>query len=129
MAIACTITKRQNNINPNAQPVYHIKPLIKNTIDVDELAKRISSTCSLTQPDVVACLNALNHELLKALLNGDKVDIAWLGTFKIGMQTKAQVSPERCTKNDIKKIHVNYQPSKTLKTALRSNAKITLPKE
>lgn len=129
MAIPCTINKRQNNINPDAQTVYHIKPLVRHTVDMDELARRISSTCTLTQADVVACLNALNHQLILALLNGDKVDMAWMGTFKIAMQTSAQPNPGLCSKNDIKKIGINYQANGKLKHELQARAKIELPKE
>mgnify|MGYP002712976039 CR=1 FL=1 len=126
MAITCTISKRSNNINSDAEPVYHLKPIVNNTITMDALAKRISDSCTLTHADVVACLNALNHELLRALLDGDKVDMAWLGTFKVALETQSQTAPEQCSKTDVKKIKVNYQPSKPLKTHLQSQATVVL---
>lgn len=129
MAIVCTINKRQNNINQTQEPVYHLKPLVNHTVNMYELAQRISARCSLTEADVVACLNALNHELMRALLDGDKVDMAWMGTYKIALQTKAQVEPGLCSKNDIKRFSVNYQPSAVLKKKLQSQARITLSKE
>lgn len=129
MAISCTINKRQNNINPTQEAVYHLKPVVNHTVDIDALSQRISARCSLTQADVVACLNALNHELMRALLDGDKVDMAWMGTFKIALQTKAQLEPRLCSKNDIKRFSVNYQPSTILKKKLQSQARISLSKD
>lgn len=129
MAISCTINKRQDNINNSQEPVYHLKPVVNDTVDMFELSQRISNKCSLTEADVVACLNALNHELMRALLDGDKVDMAWMGTFKIALQTKAQIEPRLCSKNDIKRFTVNYQPSAILKKKLQSQARITLTKD
>lgn len=126
MAIYCTINKRTNNIQPNAASVYHIKPVVQHTLSVDALAARISNACSLTQADVVACLNALNHELLRALLEGDKVDMAWLGTFKVALETQSQPTAHQCSPLDVKKVKVNYQPSLALKTHLQQQAHVVL---
>lgn len=120
MAITCTITKRANGINKTHQHVYHLKPIITNTLDMDTLATRISDSCSLTHADVVACLSALNKQVTEALKQGNKVDLGWLGSLKIGLETQAQTTPEACSKQDIKRVKINYQPSKQIKKDLKN---------
>ncbi len=126
MAVTCTISKRANGINKTPEHVYHLKPLINQTVDMDELATRISNSCSLTHADVVACISALNKEVIKALKAGDKVDLMWLGSFKIALETEAQPMAQACSKNDIKRVKVNYQPGRHIKKELQafSNFKI-----
>lgn len=120
MAVTCTISKRTNSISATPNHVYHLKPIISRTIDVDEMASRISENCSLTHADVVATLSALNHQILLALKAGHKIDLSWLGSFKIGIETQAHTTPEACGKADIKRVKVNYQPSKNMKKKLKN---------
>jgi len=126
MAVTCTISKRTNGINKTPKHVYHLKPIINKTVDIDELATRISNSCSLTHADVVACISALNKEVIEALKAGNKVDLMWLGSFKIALETQSQISAQSCSKSDIKRVKVNYQPSKQIKKELHafSNFKI-----
>lgn len=121
MSIKCRITKRANGIGQTPKHLYHLKSIIKDSVDVDDISKRISTNCSLTHADVVACLSALNEELLYLLQQGHKVDLSWLGTFKISLMTESQASPDDCGVDDIRQVKVNYQPSKAMKKALQNS--------
>ncbi len=117
MAVNFTISKRGKGLSSQASH-YHLKPIYDSTVTMDELAIRISKACTLTPADVVACLSALNSEIRYQLQNGNKVEIGWLGSFKIAAETTAHPHPELCSKKDIKHIKVNYQPTKEFKRYL-----------
>lgn len=119
MAVKCTISKRANGINNTPKHVYHIKPIVEHTVTMDELATRISDSCSLTHADVVACLSALNKQVVTSLKEGHKVDLMWLGNFKMALETQAHATPTACSKTDIKRVKINYQPSKHIKKQLQ----------
>ena len=117
MAVNFTISKRGKGLSSQASH-YHLKPIYDSTVTMDELAIRISKACSLTPADVVACLSALNSEIRYQLQNGQKVELGWLGSFKIATETTAHASPEQCSKKDIRRVKVNYQPTKEFKRYL-----------
>ncbi len=117
MAVNFTISKRGKGLSNQASH-YHLKPIYDSTVTMDELAVRISKACTLTPADVVACLSALNSEIRYQLQNGQKVELGWLGSFKIATETKAHANPEQCSKKDIRRVKVNYQPTKEFKRYL-----------
>ena len=120
-SITCTISKRGNNIKADASANYHLKAVYNGTIGMDELARRISNKCTLNTSDVIGCLNALNEEILFQLKDGNKVDLGWLGSLKIGLETKAHTSPADCKVTDIQRVKINYQANKTMKRELNHN--------
>lgn len=118
--IKCKVSKRGSGVKTSPTPNYHLKAVCKQHTSMDEIARRISNKCSLTKADVIACLNALNEEVMDQLSGGNKVDLGWLGSFKIGLETKAHPSPEDCKIKDIKRVKVNYLPNKQMKKELNT---------
>ncbi|MBZ9779698.1 hypothetical protein LB452_12265 [Psychroflexus sp. CAK8W] len=117
--ITCTISKRGNGVKADPSANYHLKAVYNRSIGMDELARRISNKCTLNTSDVIGCLNALNEEILFQLKDGNKVDLGWLGSLKIGLEAKAHSSPIDCKVSDIKRVKINYQPNKNLKRELK----------
>ncbi len=126
--IKCIISKRGSGINATPTPNYHVKAVYKRHLDMDEIARRISNKCSLTTADVIACLNALNEEVLFQLKDGNKVDLGWLGSFKLGLETKAHPTPENCSTKDIQRVKVNYLPNKKMKKELNTQLRFKIEK-
>lgn len=102
IAVTCTISSRGKRTSPHAH--YHLIAVSQGLISMDELAKRISKTCTLAPADVVACLAALNSEVKYQLQDGNTVDLGWLGRFSVGLQTQGHSLPNHCTKADIKAV-------------------------
>jgi predicted histone-like DNA-binding protein len=117
MAVTCTISLRGKGTSSHAH--YHLKAVSQRLISMDELAERISESCTLTPADVVACLAALNSEVKHQLQDGNTVDLGWLGRFSLGLQTQGHALPNHCTKADIKAVKINYRPSLKLKRFIK----------
>jgi predicted histone-like DNA-binding protein len=85
-------------------------------IDLDA----ISGECSLHEVDVKAVLTALVIKLDYYLQKGNVVDLGHVGKFKMGFKSTAKDDPTKLSpKRNIKKYHINYQPSLKLKRKLK----------
>lgn len=129
MSVKCTISKRGSGVSQDQLPHFHLKPVYKTTISIDQLAKRISDTCTLSQPDVIACLSALNLEVKDQLQQGNRIDLGWLGTFKLAIETQSHTDPSKCSPKDIKRVKVNYQLNKNLKHELNNLTRFKIDPE
>ncbi len=128
MAIRYRITKRSNTIANNKKEQFIMQAVSTGTVNVDTISKEISSECSLSIVDVKAVLIALGIKLLHHIEDGKIVDLEDIGKFKIGFQCKADELASNLTpKRNIKKYHLNYQPSIVIKHRLKKG--ITTYKE
>jgi predicted histone-like DNA-binding protein len=128
MAIRYRITKRSNTIANNKKEQFIMQAVSTGAVDVETISKEISSECSLSIVDVKAVLIALGMKLQFHLEEGKIVDLENIGKFKIGFQCKAEDNASSLTpKRNIKKYHLNYQPSIAIKRCLKNG--ITTYKE
>jgi predicted histone-like DNA-binding protein len=98
------------------------------TVDLETISNAISNECSLHSVDVQAVLIALGKKLDFYLQQGNIVDLGAVGKFKMGFKCTAEEDLSRLSpKRNIKKYHVNYQPSVKLKRVLKKG--ITTYKE
>lgn len=87
-------------------------------IDLDGLAKRISSTCTVTRADTLAVLSALEEQIIYALQNGMRVHLGDVGCFRLTCQGEGADQKENFKVSLIKKLKVVFYPSKTLREAV-----------
>jgi len=124
MAIRYRITKRCNTIANNKKEQFIMQAVNTGTVDVNTISKEISSECSLSVVDVKAVLIALGIKMQFHIEEGKIVDLEDIGKFKIGFKCKADDNAKNLTpKRSIKKYHLNYQPSLTIKHRLKSGIK------
>ncbi|MGK0412018.1 MAG: putative histone-like DNA-binding protein [Polaribacter sp.] len=127
MAIRYRITKRSNSIQQKKEQ-YIMQAVHTGKINLDYISSAISNECSLHEVDVKAVLMALGIKLEYYLEKGNIVDLGDVGKFKMGFQCIAEEDAAKLSpKKNIKKYHVNYQPSVKLKRKLKSG--ITTYKE
>jgi len=128
MAIRYRITKRTNTISSIKKEQFIMQAVNTGTIDIKRISQEISTEGSLSIPDVVAVITALGLKLQQHLEDGKIVDLGDVGKFKIGFQSKASDQASDLTpKRNIKKFHLNYQPSLEIKHRLKKA--ITVYKE
>ena len=123
MSLRYRITKRNNSINNNKEQ-YILQAVNTGTIDLEYIAKLISNESSLHEVDVRAVLIALGMKLEYFLTDGKIVDLGEMGRFKMGFSGVASNTEKDLTpKRNIKKYHVNYQPSRKMKRLLKAGVK------
>ena len=120
MSLRYRITKRNNSIKNN-EAQYILQAVNTGTVDLEYIAKLISNESSLNEVDVRAVLIALGMKLEFFLTDGKIVDLGEMGRFKMGFSGVASNTEKGLTpKRNIKKYHVNYQPSRKMKRVLKA---------
>jgi predicted histone-like DNA-binding protein len=128
MAIRYRITKRTNTIAATKKEQYIMQAVTTGTVDIKRISEEISTESSLSVPDVMGVIIALGLKMQQHLENGKILDLGDVGKFKIGFQCKATDQASELTpKKNIKKFHLNYQPSLEMKHRLKKA--ITVYKE
>lgn len=87
-------------------------------IDLNGLAKRIGSNCTVTRADTLAVLSALEEQIIYALQSGMRVHLGDVGCFRLTCQGEGVEQKEQFRVSQIKKLKVVFSPSKTLRESL-----------
>ncbi|MBQ7984664.1 MAG: HU family DNA-binding protein [Bacteroidales bacterium] len=82
---------------------------------LDELAQRVSHATTISRPDVIAVLSAMEEEISEAVLSGRPVKLSHLGTFSPSIKAKACDKEKDVLPSTIKGFSCNYAPSAYMK--------------
>lgn len=128
MAIRYRITKRTNTIAATKKEQFIMQAVNTGTVDIRRISEEISTESTHSVADVMGVIIALGVKMQQHLEDGKIIDLGDVGKFKIGFQGKAtDTASELTPKRNIKKFHLNYQPSLIMKHRLRKA--ITVYKE
>ena len=84
-----------------------------------DLAKDINRSCSVTEADVLAVLQAVGQHIGDALLDGNRVEIDHIGTFSLSLTCKNKRKEEHITSKDIEVSRIVFSPCSALQHAMR----------
>lgn len=112
-----------NNEARNGKWYGHV--VYSGTESLTDLAKAIEEKCTVHKADITAVLTALVDEINDALMDGQRVYLPGLGTFKVGMSCRpADNRDEFTVARNIKGVHVLFSPeihfNRTTNTTTRS---------
>lgn len=125
MAIRYRITKRTNTIADVKKDQFIMQAVNTGTIDIRKISEEISNESTHGIADVIGVITALGLKMQQHLQEGKIVDLGAVGKFKIGFRSKAEDNPKDLTpKRNIKKLHLNYQPSLEIKRQLKGGISI-----
>ena len=110
MSVKFRKVKNNSKKSSTAGKIYG-RAVVSNTIYTDTICENISGRCTLTEPDVKAAVSALESEIAKQLAQGNRVVLEGFGAFKVGLTTKPADTVEKFTANNVKGMHVIFQPA------------------
>ena len=90
------------------------------TVTLNALAKEISHSTSLSEPDVLAALKAFQIHVQAHIIEGQGVAMGDLGYIFPRIKSQAVESQDLITAETIQKISARYYPSVKFKNALKS---------
>lgn len=124
-----TIIHRNNPQDFNSAGKYYPAPVYHSTINLKNLANEIAHSTSLTASDVKAVIEELIVSFERHLINGEKLKLDGLGTFKTSFSGEGSDSIEEVSAKNIdnKSIRVTFVADNELKKSIRNN--IILEKE
>lgn len=122
---------QDNRTNAKFKGQWYARAVHTGTVDIDDLAEEMQANCTVKRADIVAVLSELVETMKKHLQMSHRVKLDRLGTFKIGMTTKAAETVEDFSaSNNVTSVHVLFQPetkiekNKTRVRALLSGCKV-----
>src|SRR5574344_551787 len=110
----------QRNIHTGATPgtKYLARIYRKGNISVDNLASEIAEATTMSYPDVLGVLKALEITISRHILNGEGVKLDILGSFLPAISAKAQATLDKVTSESIRKARCRFYPSAKFMTQL-----------
>lgn len=97
---------------------FYAQVVLGEPIGLRAIIKEIEEKCTLTQPDIVAVLYALESAVAKKLRNGQAVRFGTLGSFRPTITSEGATSADTWAPNMVKKVRAVFTPSSQLKKDL-----------
>lgn len=108
-----------NRKNSKTQGKVYGRAVVDGVIDTKEIARKINKRCTLTEPDIIAVINALETEIGYGLSDGKRVVLEGFGSFKVGLTTTPADSAKKFTSANIKGMHVIFLPATEMEQGKR----------
>ncbi|MDR0789656.1 MAG: hypothetical protein LBO06_02535 [Bacteroidales bacterium] len=105
--------KVQRNIHTGANPGtrYLARIFRVSNITTEKLAVEISEATTVSAPDVLAALKALEIIVSRHILNGEAVKLDILGMFAPGIKATAKTTLAQVDASTIKRAYCRFYPS------------------
>ena len=112
------IVERVNPTKRDEAPKYYGYIVSMNKLTIEEIATRISASCTVTRHDCLAVLSALQEQIIYALQEGKSVNLNDLGTFRVVANGLGCESAKEYNTSYMKKLMVRFTPNTKLKNAM-----------
>ena len=112
------VIERKDPRNPEAPGKYFVVIVFLSIIGSEEIASRISSSCSVTRLVCLAVLSALQEQIIYALQEGKRVHLGDIGSFRTVANGLGSDTAEKYDSAYITKLRVCFTPNAKLKKAM-----------
>ncbi len=112
------VIERRNPRNPGAPGKYYGFVVNLSKIGIEEIAARISGTCTVTRHDCLAVLSALQEQIIYALQEGKRVNLGDIGSFRVVANGMGSDTAEAYDTAYISRLRVCFTPNPKLKKAM-----------
>ena len=102
---------------------FYATPVCFNQLNIDNLAERISASCTVTRADCLAVLASLQEQIILALQEGNRVHLGDLGSFRLTLRGKGSDTTEDYKTSLIETVNVCF----TANTVLKEAPEVLLP--
>ena len=101
---------KNNRKNSPTKGMIYGRAVVNRVVHTSAIAKKITERCTVTEPDILAVINALMTEISANISEGNKVVLDNFGSFKLGIRTSPAVSAKKFTQANIKAMYIIYSP-------------------
>ena len=112
------VIERKDPRTPEAPGKYYGFIVNLSKIGIEEIATRISGTCTVTRHDCLAVLSALQEQIIYALQEGKRVHLGDIGSFRTVANGLGSDTAEKYDPAYITKLRVCFTPNTKLKKAM-----------
>ena len=96
---------KNNRKNSPTRGMIYGRAVVNRVVHTSAIAKKITERCTVTEPDILAVINALMTEISANISEGNKVVLDNFGSFKLGIRTSPAVSAKKFTQANIKAMY------------------------
>jgi predicted histone-like DNA-binding protein len=114
------VVKKKNPFSLQDPERYYVQAVKTANVNLDWLARIISSQSTVSKADCLAVLTACVEAMIEELSRGSVVSLGALGSFQVGVRSEPSDTENKVTVSNIKSTHLNFRPSSELKTALKT---------
>ena len=114
MPLNYSIAMLPNPMDKEAEKRAYAKAQINGELTLKELSQEVANKCTVHRADVSAVLIATVESMLAGLKAGKQVDFGELGKFRLQINSKGALSPEKFTSDHIKGVSIQYVPGEDL---------------
>lgn len=101
---------KNNRKNSPTRGMIYGRAVVNKVVHTRAIAKKITERCTVTEPDILAVINALMTEISANIADGNKVVLDEFGSFKLGIRTSPAVNAKKFTSANIKAMYIIYSP-------------------
>lgn len=101
---------KNNRKNSPTKGMIYGRAVVNKVVHTRAIAKKITERCTVTEPDILAVINALMTEISANIADGNKVVLDDFGSFKLGIRTSPAESARKFTEANIKNKYIIYSP-------------------
>jgi predicted histone-like DNA-binding protein len=120
MSIKYQVLPRKNPQDVTAPDKFYTTAIGDSNVDLENLAKKISYQCTVSEADCYAVLISLERNIPTELEEGKIVKSGRLGNFQVGLNSYGKVTAAEITTSAITKSQVLFRPDKRLKNLLNT---------
>lgn len=109
--MAIYFRKTQNTIKGSPEyGKWYPKAVITSSVDTETIAEELSHSSTLTFADIMAVLIEYSEAIHRHLLDGQKVSMYRLGSFRVGLKTKLSDTKKDCNADSIVGYRIRFSP-------------------
>ena len=101
---------KNNRKNSPTKGMIYGRAVVNSVVRTSAIAKKITERCTVTEPDILAVINALETEIAANIAEGNKVVLDGFGSFKLGIRTSPAVNAKKFTEANIKNKYIIFSP-------------------
>ena len=111
--------QRPNPQDKAAARKFYVSTQSAGEVTLEKMSEEISDRCTLTETDVLAALSALQHEMIKNLLDGKIVRFGTFGSFQLSLSSTGVETADDASQNQVRAARVRFRPGMRIQDNLR----------
>ncbi|AFL96502.1 HU family DNA-binding protein [Ornithobacterium rhinotracheale] len=110
--------QKKNPSKPSEPAKWYLALRSVGMLKEKEVAVQISEETTLNPKEAEMALAQFEKVLIRALLNGQTVQLGDWGSFHLTLNSEGAAKEEDATPNKVKRVNIRFTPGQTLKDAL-----------
>ena len=101
---------------------YHARVVAKQTIDTEDIVRRIQERSTLSKGDIMAVLSELRDVVKQGLLDGNNVQLNGIGVYSLTLEAPKDASPKKTHAQSIAVKRIDFRADRKLRKEIMSEA-------